>query len=216
MKTKFPAVETLAISVAAFEYTDGRIVRIKLSEGPESNKQLISDYLAGRGAPFLVSDSHRAQAEELIQYLQQTVIMQSLRGTPDRFLAQVNEIVSNQEVTDRDLGIIAWAPKLASDYRKKDRVREVSARYEAHSRYVGHVRDRITTDFTLIDKRYVKSMDCWAVYGYDAQDNLLFYWAKNSDKICEVGKISARIKDHRKDEYRGNAQVTVLNYVKVL
>jgi len=68
----------------------------------------------------------------------------------------------------------------------------------------------------LLEKRYVKTLDSWAVYGYDAAGNLLFYWARSLDKICEVGKISARIKDHREDEYKNNARITVLNYVKVL
>jgi len=59
-------------------------------------------------------------------------------------------------------------------------------------------------------------MDCWAVYGADNDNNLIFYWAKTLDKVCETGQISGRIKDHREDEYRGNARVTVLNYVRVL
>jgi hypothetical protein len=184
--------------------------------GYVSNRQLITDYVIGNGGPFIVNDEHRKQAEEIVQYLEQTVIMQSLKGTPDRFLADLSTTLANKEVSVKEFGIVAWAPHLVDQYQRKDRVREVSARYEVHSRYVGHVRDKITTDFTLLEKRYIKNMDCWAVYGYDANDNLLFYWARSLDKVCEVGRIEARIKDHKEDEYRNDAKVTVLNYVKVL
>jgi len=215
----FPTLEVLASAVAAYTHNDSKVVRNTVHDDgikTDSNRQLIADCFEGMKRPFVINDFHRKQAEDIIQYLQQTVILQSLKGSTDRFLAQTTELLSNQEISAKDFGIIAWAPKLADDYQRKDRIREISARYETHSRYVGHVRDRITTNFTLIEKRYIKSMDCWAVYGADAGDNLLFYWAKDLDKICEVGKITGRIKDHKEDEYRGNARVTVLNYVKVI
>jgi hypothetical protein len=220
MKIKnYPTLDVVATAVAAFEHNNRSIVRVPVTldgVGYVSNRQLITDYIIGNGGPFIVNDEHHKQAEEIVQYLEQTVIMQSLKGTPDRFLADLSTTLANKEVSVKEFGIVAWAPHLVDQYQRKDRVREVSARYEVHSRYVGHVRDKITTDFTLLEKRYIKNMDCWAVYGYDANDNLLFYWARSLDKVCEVGRIEARIKDHKEDEYRSNAKVTVLNYVKVL
>jgi len=219
MKTKsYPTLDVVSTAIAAYESNGRNILRnpIRGDLAQDPNRQLITNYLEGNGAPFVVNDFHRKEAEGIVQYLQQTVIMQSLKGTPDRFLGQAVDLISAQTVSTRDFGIVAWVPKLADDYQRKDRVREISARYEHHSRYVGHTRDKITTDFTLLEKRYVKTLDSWAVYGYDAAGNLLFYWARSLDKICEVGKISARIKDHREDEYKNNARITVLNYVKVL
>ena len=218
MKLKYPTVNVVAAAIAAYEFNDKKIFRETHSEGKivTPNRQLISDSLSGNSIPFCINDIHIKQAEGIIQYLQQTVIMQSLQNKVDRFLGQITELVSDKELLSSNFGIVAWVPHLADQYQRKDRVREVSARYEYHSRYVGHARDKITTDFTLIEKRYIKSMDCWAVYGSDANDNLIFYWAKTADKICEVGKISGRIKDHREDPYHNDAKVTTLNYVKVL
>jgi hypothetical protein len=218
MKLKYPTINVIATAVAAYEFNGNKIFRDTISEGKPvvPNRQLISDYVQGNSSPFVVNDIHVKQAEGIIQYLQQTVIMQSLINKVDRFLGQTTELLSNQTVLNKDIGILAWAPHLADQYQKKDRVREISARFEHHSRYVGHVRDKITVDFTLIEKRYIKSMDCWAVYGSDANDNLIFYWARSLDKICEVGQISGRIKDHREDPYHNDAKVTTLNYVKVL
>mgnify|MGYP003351162628 CR=1 FL=1 len=94
-------------------------------------------------------------------------------------------------------------------------MREISSRYEHVSDYVGRIGEKITIDFTMIDRRYIRDTDSYAVYGYSG-NNLIFYWANKLDKVCEVGRIQGRVKSHRKDEYRGNARVTTLNYVKVL
>jgi hypothetical protein len=220
MKQKFPTIQALAVAVSAYHYNNSTIVRNTMLDQNNNeiqpNRQLIANHLEGKNSNLRVNDHYIAEAEGIVQYLQQTMIMQSLKGTPDRFLGQLTELLSQQDLLPRDFGILAWAPKLVDDYQKKDHVRELSARYEYRSNYVGRVGDKIDLGFTLIEKRYIKSMDCWAVYGINEQDNIIFYWAKNSDKVCEVGKISGRIKSHKEDEYRGNARVTTLNYVKVL
>jgi hypothetical protein len=220
MKLKsFPPLEVLAIAVAAYEHNQNSIIRNPITIGDKgyiSNRQLISDYITFNRGPFVVNDFHRKQAEGIVTYLEQTVIMQSLKGTPDRFLAQVAEILARRDGTIKEFGIIAWAPHLVDQYQKKDHVRELSARHERSSRYTGRVGDTIVINFTLIEKRYIQSTNCYAVYGVTDQDNLVFYWAKDLDKVCEAGKIQGRVKAHREEEYRNDAKVTVLNYVKVL
>lgn len=221
MKQKFPTLEALATAIAAFAHNQDRVERDTASTDDGAtiipNRQLIREYLEGNRANLkIVSDHDRKHAEGIVQYLQQTGIMQTLVSRDDKFLAQINNLLSQPSVTAKDLGLMAWAPKLASDYQKKDHVREVSARFEYTSHYIGQVGDKITTEFTLIDSRYIKSMDCYAVYGHDAQGNLIFYWAREQKKIVEAGQIHGRVKTHKRDEYRGDACVTTLNYVKVL
>jgi hypothetical protein len=221
MKQKFPTLEALATAIAAFAHNQDRVERDAASTDDGCaiipNRQLIREYLEGNRANLkIVSDHDRKHAEGIVQYLQQTGIMQTLVSRDDKFLAQINNLLSQPSVTAKDLGLMAWAPKLASDYQKKDHVREVSARFEYTSHYIGQVGDKITTEFTLIDSRYIKSMDCYAVYGHDAQGNLIFYWAREQKKIIKAGQIHGRVKTHKRDEYRGDACVTTLNYVKVL
>lgn len=215
----FPTLQVLATSIAAYEHNKRTIVRNPMTVdgvGYISNRQLVSDSVQGFGAPFVVNEFHTKQAEGIIAYLEQTVIMQRLKGATDRFLEQIGTILANSETTNKDFGIIAWAPHLADQYQKKDHVREVSARFEYSSRYIGQIGDKITTDFTLIDSRYIKTMDCYAVYGHDAQGNLIFYWAREQKKIIKLGKIHGRVKAQNRDQYRGDACVTTLNYVKIL
>lgn len=220
MKQKFPTVLALATAVCAYHYNESMVVRnVTMHKNDYEvlpNRQLIADHLEGRKSNLRINDHYIKEAEGVITYLQQTVLMQSLKGTPDRFLAQIAQLTTDQEVLPRDFGILAWAPKIVDDYQKKDHVRELSARFEHSSRYTGRIGETITIGFTLIEKRYIQSQNCYSVYGVTEYDNLVFYWAKDLDRVCEVGKIQGRVKSHREDSYRNNAKVTVLNYVKVL
>lgn len=216
----YPTQKVLATAIAAYEFNKNSIIRAPVTidgVGYVSNRQLITESIQGIGAPFVVNDFHIKQAEGITQYLQHASLMQTLsNGKPDNFLGNIVELLIKEEIGSRDLGIIAWAPKLTDDYQKKDHVREVSARYEIRSSYIGKVGEKITTNFTLIEQRYIHSMDCTAVYGHDDAGNLIFYWAKDPKKIIKTGSIQGRIKAHNPDKFRGNARVTTMNYVKVV
>lgn len=221
MKQKFHTLEVLATAIAAFAHNQNRVERDTTSTADGvtilPNRQLMREYLEGNRTNLqTVSDHDRKHAEGIVQYLQQTEIMQTLASRGDKFLAQINNLLSQPMATAKDFGLIAWAPKLASDFQKKDHVREISSRFEYTSHYIGQVGDKITTEFTLIDSRYIKNMDCYAVYGHDAEGNLIFYWAREQKKIVQTGQIHGRVKTHKQDDYRGNACVTTLNYVKVV
>ena len=216
----FPTQKVIAIAVAAYEFNKNTIIRDSFEKDgikQFSNRELIMSYLNGDPIPFTVNDSHTTQAEELMNYLQQVSVMQTLQsGSIFGFLENVIKAFSESTVKSRDIGILAWAPKLTEDYQKKDQVREVSARYELNSRYVGKLGDKIIITFSLIESRYVKTLDCFSVYGTDGNGNLIFYWAKDKNKVVDNVRIQGRVKNQQKDTRRGNAFVTTINYVKVL
>jgi hypothetical protein len=216
----FPTQKVIAIAVAAFEFNKNTIIRDSGEmDGVKqfSNRELIMSYLNGETIPFTVTDFHITQAEELMNYLQQVSVMQTLQsGSIFGFLENIIKSFSSSTVKNRDIGILAWVPKLAEDYRKKDQIREVSAKYELNSRYVGKIGDKIIITFNLIESRYVKTLDCFSVYGTDGNGNLIFYWAKDKNKIVDNVRIQGRVKNQQKDTRRGNAFVTTINYVKVL
>jgi hypothetical protein len=220
LKKQFLTLEVLAVAVSAYQHNHARVERHAVDTDAQHilpNRQLISEYLDGNRANLpIVSDHDRKHAEGIVQYLQQTGVMQALVNRSDRFLAQINELLLRPTVTSKDFGLLAWAPKLSDDYQKKDQVREISARFEYASRYIGKIGDKIQTNFTLIDSRYIQSMNCHAVYGNDDQGNLIFYWARDEKKIVTSGLIHGRVKSHKQDSYRGNARVTTFNYVKVI
>ena len=213
----FSTIQALAVAVAAFEHNQQKVVRD--ANGPEKlapNREIILGVL-NQTSNFEIKDSHRAEAEDIVSFLQQTHLMQTLtKGSSNQFLHKIAEILGNENLNIRDIGLLAWAPKLAHDQKKKDQIREVSARYEHQSNFVGKIGEKIVVNFSIIESRYVPSMDCYAVYGNDDNGDLIFYWAKDNKKIVEAGRIQGKVKAHNKDKYRGNARVTNLNYVKVL
>ena len=213
----FSTSQALAVAVAAFERNQEKVVRD--ANGPEKlvpNREIIIGAL-NQTLDLEITDLHRAEADNIVSYLQQTNLMQTLtKGTSNQFLTKIAELIGDENISIRDIGILAWAPKLAHDQKKKDQVREVSARFEHQSNFVGKVGEKIIVNFSLIESRYIPNMNCYAVYGHDENGNLLFYWAKDNKKIIEVGRIQGKIKAHNKDKFRGNARVTNLNYVKVL
>lgn len=220
MKKQYDTLEALTASVAAFEINQSTVVRDAFYENQvikyHPNRVLITEHLEGNKL-LPITDDHRKQAEEIVVYLQQTIMLQTLmKGSSDRFAQNVLDIVSEPKMLAKDVGLLAWAPKLTADLQKKDRVREVSAHYERNSRYVGTIGSKLTVEFTLIDSRYVPSMDCYAVYGHTGEGNLIFYWAKKEEKVVKQGRIEGRVKKQAPDEFRGKALVTTLNYVKVL
>lgn len=219
MKIQFPTLQVVATAVAAYRYNSNRIVR-ETVQGPDfltvSNRQLINDVLRLESTLLTITKEDTIQASAIIDYLSQISIMQTLVNRSDRFLQQVNQILAQPTINTREFGIVAWAPKLAADYRRKDEVREATARYEYTSRYVGVIGERVSTEFTLLESRYIKNMDSHAVLGHDHDGNLIFYWARNEKKICTRGAILGRVKSHGLDKYRGNAMVTTLHYVKII
>jgi len=217
MKPTYNTRVALATAVSAFEINGHLIYKDPTRVEDRTlvpNRQIIRETLDSEA---VVNQQQRDAADEIVVYLQQAEIMQTLtKGTADSFLVQINKLLANETVKANELGLLAWAPKLMRDYQAKDRVREISSQYETKSRYVGREREKITVDFTMIDKRYFKETNSWLVYGCDSDGNLMSYWANRADKVCETGKIQGRVKSHRQDSYRSNAKVTFLNFVKVL
>lgn len=177
------------------------------------NKQIMTSYLEEGNA---IEERHLQSADEVIQYIEQTILMNALSNIKNDFLKTVSEILAKKDITYRDFGIIAWAPKLMEDGRKQQAIKEIVAAYEDTSSFIGKIGSKITVDFTLIEKKYIRSVECWSTFGKDTQGNLIFYWAKNPNKIVENGKISAKVKAHNVDARRNQAKVTTLNFVKVI
>jgi hypothetical protein len=219
-KKTFITSQALIAAVAAYEHNNKRVVRDPFVDNEieiKANRQLILNYLDGDHSVLAVTEDHAVRASELIDYIQHASLMQTLRkGSADQFMGKIAELLTNLDIVSSDLGLLAWAPKLADDYQKKDQAQLASARFEGSSRYISKVGDKIIMTFTLIESRYIKQMDCYAVYGHNENNDLVFYWAKDEKKVVENSRIQAKVKAHNPDKYHGNARVTTLNYVKVL
>lgn len=216
MKPTFCATDVIATAIAAYRQNQNQIVRVVIDDRLP-NRQLMSECLQNNHINLASITEHDKQsADAMIDYLQQVAMVQTLIGRCDKFLNQITALIAQGEITTRDLGILAWAPKLAETYQQKDAVKEITARFGTSSQYIGRIGEKISFDFTLIEDHYVRSLECYAVFGRDQHNNFVRYWAKNKNKIIKQGPVRARIKNHTTDPYHANVAVTQLHYVKIL
>ena len=210
---KFDTVQTLALAIAAYRQSNNNIVR-KDGNTP-GNKELVVDFLInnkkfeGSDAPDLLDE-----AENLKTALSQQIVMNTLANRPtNEFLLNVNNAIVGDTVSLRDIGLIVWAPKLLNDIKQAEHARSDLLNLSFSSQHLGKIKDRVELTFTLVSQRYLKNYDLFIHTGHDEKGNLVNFF--NKSKI-ESGRISARIKQLKKDNYINGADVTVLNYVKVV
>lgn len=210
---KFNTIQTLALAIAAYRKSNNNILR-KDGNIP-GNKELVIDHLLnnvkfdGADATDLVSE-----AENLKTALNQQIVMNTLTNRPtNEFLLNVNNAIIGDSVSMRDIGLIVWAPKLLNDIQKAENTRSDLLNLSFSSQHLGKIKDRVELTFTLVSQRYLQNYDLFIHTGHDEKGNLVNFF--NKSKI-ESGRISARIKQLKKDNYINGADVTVLNYVKVI
>ena len=216
MSQKYPVQVALGAAILAYDNNKSVIERdfIRDANGnicTTPNRVLVRDYIEQN----TVSGEYLAQADNMISYLQQVAIIQSLtNGRTNNFLDSINQLLLEDKVSISDFGLLAWAPKLVNDYRKADEVKERWSGYEITSRFIGKVSDTISTKFTVIDTKYIRDFNSYSVFGHDDNHNLITFFAKTPEKVCSTGVVKGRVKSHRNSGYHNNAKVTGLNYVK--
>ena len=216
---RYQTREAVAAAIYAFD-TNGSVIKentyLKDADSPTglqevfTNKSIISQCVTN---PESLQDSYYTRADDVITYIQQAVVMQTLtNGSVNDFVSKMHNILIKPEVTARDFAYIAWAPKLVVDYENSQRVKSTMSLYESTSRFVGTLGNKVTVDFTLINSRHYRDHDSYAVIGHDNHGNIITYWANKPEKVIKSGKLSGKVKAHRS----GRSKQTLLNYVKIV
>ena len=209
--------EALAIAIFAFR-KNGKVVKEATAEAT-SNKLMVWDYFVPlkteKPQPRIEVTEELLEAADAVRTVIDHAVTMSMltKGFVVSFLGNIHEIVKEDTVKSKHLGMLVWAPKLAQDLQKAESLKELSAGYEHASKYIGKLGDRIEFDFTLIEKRYVRALETWSAYGHNEQGYLVKFLTKH-EELCATGRIRARIRKHEVDSYHNNAKVTTLNFVK--
>ena len=209
--------EALAIAIFAFR-KNGKVVKEATTEAT-SNKLMVWDYFVPlkteKPQPRIEVTEELLEAADAVRTVIDHAVTMSMltKGFVVSFLGNIHEIVKEDTVKSKHLGMLVWAPKLAQDLKKAESLKELSAGYEHASKYIGKPGDRIEFDFTLIEKRFVRALDTWSAYGHNEQGHLVKFLTKH-EELCATGRIRARIRKHEVDSYHNNAKVTTLNFVK--
>jgi hypothetical protein len=214
-KLTVDTISALSAAILAFQDNDQTILRhsnTQLEPGQIENKQRMFDYLT---AELPVADSLRDEAENIRDSIGRRVMMNTLVGANNNdFLLQVNQLLQQNTVTNRDFGIIAWAPKLYADVERSETEREQILRLGANSEFIGQLTKKVAFNFNVISCRYLREYDSFVHIGHDDTGNLVQFW--NKKKIATNSSITARVKNQRRDERYSNSKITFLNYAKVV
>jgi len=210
-KLTVDTISALSVAILAYQENGQKILRHTV-EGQVENKQKMFDCLT---AGMVVTDSLRDQAENIRAGLDRRVMMNTLTGKDGNdFLTEVNRLLQQKTVTNRDFGILAWAPKLYSDIERHETEREQILRLGIASNFIGQLNKKIELNFNLISCRYLREYDNFAHIGHDDAGNLVQFW--NKKKIESNSIITGRVKNQRREERYSDSKVTFLNYVKVV
>jgi len=218
MKNLVNTREALAVAILAFRANSNRVVK-ETTDKQYANKSYLWSYFfplktTHKQLTVELTDELLSAADDLKVTIEHAVTMEMLtKSYVPSFLKSINDILKEDTMHINNAGIIVWAPKLTVDIQRSRDIKEISAAYELSSKFVGKPGDRIEFNFTLIEKRFVRSIDTWSAYGHNEQGNLVQFLTKH-EELCATGRIRARIKSHDKNRYHNNANVTVVNFVK--
>jgi hypothetical protein len=208
----------LASAIIAFEQNGNKVERDHIAAvgdlpAIEPNRVIMRKLLQKENA---ISNEDLQRGAELENFLKQVLSMQLLtRGSGDKFLYSIIDSFSSGNVNLKNVGLLAWAPKLAKDFKRKNDINEVIATFQYTSNYIGTLGSTVEFHFTQISQRLMPKLMMYVVMGHDNNGNLVSYLTKEN-KIVKDGYIRGRIKEHVLDYHSYNAKVTVLHYVKAV
>jgi len=212
---KFETTEVLAVAQAIFRLEGNRINRgdfdfVAKVQQVSSKERIVAHF--NNTKLIEVTDADRETAKAMPAYIQQRVIMDTLMQKEiGGFIADINTIVSRDHVHQFDLGRVVWAPKLYADMVRQSANQEDIAQYAITSTYVGHIKEKIELDFTVISAKFNREYNCFRHLGHDGKGNLIGFLNKKS---IGSGRIQGRVKSQSISRYNSNGRVTYLNYVK--
>ena len=185
-----------------------------------TNKQLISNTVGGRyaiadGPKLEVTEEDRVAAAEAINLVQQDCMLQTLIGRRiGDFVQSVCALAVKETATEMDIGLMSYLPNVAAQIRQRQTADEAAGDLAFTSQYVGNIGEKIEVDFTMLQSKYIQSINCWSVFGHDGNGNAIQYLTAK-EELTKSARIKAKVKGHQQDQYRKNAPVTNLNYVKL-
>lgn len=223
-KQSYKTVNVVAAAKAAYETNGNKVVKTATYDDRGNileycNKSYLYATLesaTGKNypTPIKLTEELINEAQTLTAHIDKLVTMTILtKSKVNNFIQSLYEIIQKESVTSSAFGYLVWLPKVVDDDIKRLDSREVSAYYEHTSKFFGKLSDRVNIDFTIIEKRYIRSIDAWSAYGYTTDGNLVSFLTKK-EHLAKSGLLKGRIKQHTMSQFHNNASVTVLNHVK--
>ena len=148
----------------------------------------------------------------------QGLVFNVMSNTATDFAQSVYQVITKDEVSIRELGILAPLPSLY----EHEMARDLFTKEIADSQHIGKVKEKVTVRATLHEARYIRSRD-FHVYTFISEGNLITHFSqKGINEWATVGvvregeeyTISFKVKRHGESSFYG-CKDTVVNYLKI-
>jgi len=180
------------------------------------NKTLMhNSFVPGaEGAKLAVVQEDQDLAEAALAAVQADCTMRVLSGGKlSDFISSLNTLLQQETANQRDCGLMAFLPNVYARMLEDHAKKETTAVLSTTSEYLGAIGDKVTVDFTFVDKRYLQQYNCWSVFGHDADNNCVSFLTQH-ESLAKSCRIQGKIKRLEENRFRGGAKTTTLNYVK--
>lgn len=155
-----------------------------------------------------------AQAEQMIEEVQQNLTMKILRGQHlTEFVRKVADVIKDPSAKiARDFNLLQYLPSVAQGLRKENEILQMTA----DSQYQGEWGKPITRTVKVLKCKYVAAYNFFTALLIDGDNNVYSFSPKAELEEGKTIKIKGKVKAHKQDKYNNNCATTYLNYVKIL
>jgi len=223
----FDTVSVVAAAILAYR-TNGQIEKADLKvndlrlTGDEwlptpvvvkSNKTMVTEFLEH---PELLTQELLDEAKAQILAVQGQLTLAVLTGKKvSDFVRDLAVVIENDQIQQYRIGLVVYVPNVYKTIQAKEKIAETINENLYTSIALGAPGQKLAVNFTLIEKRYIQSINCFSAFGKDENGNFVQFLTPHEDR-CVTGKLSGKVKAVGNDKWHNNAMVTNLNFVKVV
>lgn len=155
-----------------------------------------------------------AQAEQLIEEVQQNLAMKILRGQYlTDFVRKIAKVIKDPNAKiNRDFNLLWYLPIVAQRLAEENQLAQATS----NSAYQGELGKPITITVEVLECKYIPAYNFFTALLIDADGNVYSFIPKAEVEKGKTITIKGKVKAHKQDKYNNNCKTTYLNYVKIL
>ena len=222
MKQTYPTQEVLAYAFAAFRIRGGYVKHTQRysTEGKpaeHSNGEMVKQHFGGYTDPDFVDFTTIEEDYENVELARshsRRYTLGLIGGQLNSFQQDIFSAVSNDEITSKQLGLVAYVPALVVREIADAKFKKMLRIEYRNSKDIGQPKDVVDGVIKFLSKFWSEQ---WESFNYiaDYDGNLVSFMNKFDHEVGTRKRIKGKVKAHGKNRSFDVCE-TRLNYVKLL
>lgn len=221
-KNKFPTLDVFKASALAFRLNSdyvNRWVQDPNSQEVKSlplNKDIMRDCLVD--SKLELTEQDHAMGELMHDHFK-GYLLKGLSKKLNEFENAVAEVVTKEEVSKYEFGLIACLAKVYKREAESESNKESIAKIGYNSNHLDETaatRGTFILDIELLTSYKLLTYNCWSVTAKTKEDNLVGFYMKVDPETYKGRTLSVRCRIKDRKVNKDGFKVTYLNYVKLL